>query len=125
MEPYNYTIIRKTSADALGEIGDESLDFVYIDANHDFPNFIFDLHNWSKKVKMGGIISGHDYTIFSFKKHNHVKRALDAYARSYRMIPLFIVGAFEYIPGFIRDRYRSWFWVKTPQLKFNVKGEII
>jgi hypothetical protein len=121
----NCTIVRKTSAEALKDFKDNSLDFVYIDANHDFPNFIFDLHNWSKKVKVGGIVSGHDYAIYSYKKHNHVKRALEAYARSYRMIPLFIVGSMEVIPGQIRDRYRSWFWVKSPQLMFNVKGEII
>ena|SRR3990167_578781 len=112
LTPYNSTIIRKTSSDALNDFRDESLDFVYIDANHDFPNFIFDIHNWMKKIKVGGIMSGHDYTIFSYRKFNHVKRALDAYARSYRMIPLFIVGRFEQRKGEIRDKYRSFFWVK-------------
>ncbi len=108
----NARIIRKPSLDALDMFEDESLDFVYIDANHDFPNFINDLHNWSKKVRPGGIVSGHDYAVFSYKKHNHVKRALDAYARCYRMIPLFIVGSLEVKEGEIRDKYRSWFWVK-------------
>lgn len=105
-------IVRKYSAEALKDFEDNSLDFVYIDANHDFPNFVFDLHNWIKKVRPGGIISGHDYAVFSYKRFNHVKRALDAYARSYRMIPLFIVGRFEIVPGEIRDKWRSWFWVK-------------
>lgn len=112
LSPYNSTIIRKTSLDALNDFEDGSLDFVYIDANHDFPNFIFDLHHWLKKVKIGGIMSGHDYQIMSYRKFNHVKRALDAYARSYRMIPLFIVGAYTYDEGLIRDKYRSWMWVK-------------
>ena len=115
LRPYNATIIRKPSLDALSDFKDESLDFVYIDANHDFPNFINDLHQWSKKVRMGGIISGHDYAVFSYKKHNHVKRALDAYARCYRMQPLFIVGAMEYKEGTIRDKYRSWMYVKKDQ----------
>jgi hypothetical protein len=112
LSKYNTNIIRDTSIGALDRIPDESLDFVYIDANHDFPNFINDLHQWSKKVKVGGIISGHDYAIFSYKKHNHVKRALDAYARCYRMQPLFIIGALEYKEGTTRDKYRSWMWVK-------------
>ncbi len=112
LTPYNCTILRKTSQGALDAFEDGSLDFVYIDANHDFPNFIFDIHNWLRKVKIGGIMSGHDYTIFSYRKFNHVKRALDAYARSYRMIPLFIVGAYTYDKGLIRDKYRSWMWVK-------------
>lgn len=113
LAPYkNCHIVRKTSGEALKDFEDNSLDFVYIDANHDFPNFIFDLHYWIKKVKPGGIISGHDYAVFSYRRFNHVKRALDAYARSYRMIPFFIVGSMEIKPGEIRDRYRSWFWVK-------------
>jgi hypothetical protein len=109
---YNVTLLKKTSAEALNDFTDNSLDFVYIDANHDFPNFIFDLHYWMKKVRPGGIISGHDYAIFSYRKHNHVKRALDAYATSYRMIPLFIIGAEEYKEGTTRDRFRSWMYIK-------------
>ena len=112
LSPYNCTIIRKTSAEALSDFEDNSLDFVYIDANHDFPNFVFDLHNWIKKVRPGGIVSGHDYQIMPYHKFNHVKRVLDAYARSYKMIPFFVVGSFEVNPGEIRDRWRSWFWVK-------------
>ena len=107
-----YTFIRKPSLEALDDFDDESLDFVYIDANHDFPNFINDLHEWLKKVKTGGIMSGHDYANFSYRKFNHVKRALDAYARCYHMIPLFIVGSEEKADGVKRDRFRSWFWIK-------------
>ena len=111
--PFNVTLLKKFSADALSDFTNNSLDFVYIDANHDFPNFIFDLHYWMKKVKIGGVVSGHDYALFSYRKHNHVKRALDAYARSYRMNPLFIAGSEEVRPGEIRDRFRSWFWIKS------------
>lgn len=110
LKPYNCKLIRKTSMDALADVEDNSLDFVYIDANHDFVNFTLDLHNWIKKVRPGGIVSGHDYAYYSYKKFNHVKRALIAYARCYRMIPVFAV---MYVSdGLRRDRYRSWFWVK-------------
>lgn len=109
----NCTLIRKTSEGALGDFRDGSLDFVYIDANHDFPNFIFDLHNWIKKVKKGGIISGHDFAYFSYRKFNHVKRALIAYARCYRMIPLFVCGTTNTNTRLKRDHFRSWFWVKV------------
>jgi hypothetical protein len=113
LTPYpNYRLIRSYSSDALKLFKDNSLDFVYIDANHDFPNFIFDIHSWLKKVREDGIICGHDYANFSYKKHNHVKRALDAYTRCYRMQPLFIVGGDNYIKGMKRDKFRSWFWVK-------------
>src|SRR3990172_12575877 len=95
----NCTIVRKTSESALSDFPDNSLDFVYIAANHDFPNFVFDLHNWIKKIRPGGIISGHDYAYFSYSKFNHVKRALDAYALCYRMIPMFIIGSSEQKEG--------------------------
>jgi hypothetical protein len=107
--PYNAHLVRKTSMEALDQFEDGSLDFVYIDANHDFLNFTMDLHYWMKKVRPGGIISGHDYAYYSYKKFNHVKRALIAYARCYRMIPIFAV---MYVSdGLRRDRYRSWFYV--------------
>jgi len=112
LKPYNAFIIKKGSRKALKDFDDGELDFVYIDANHDFPNFVHDIHQWLKKVREGGIICGHDYANFSYKKHNHVKRALDAYARCYRMQPLFIIGDKNYKKGTIRDKYRSWMWVK-------------
>lgn len=108
----NHVLIRGYSLDVLKQVEDNSLDFVYIDGNHDFPNFINDLHQWSKKVRIGGIVAGHDYAYYSYRKFNHVKRALEAYARSYRMIPLFIVGAFDRKPNETRDTFRSWFWCK-------------
>ncbi len=108
----NYVLMRGYSMDVLKQFDDNSLDFVYIDANHDFPNFINDLHQWAKKVRMGGIVSGHDYANYSYRKFNHVRRALEAYARSYRMIPLFIIGSYTRKPGEIRDTFRSWFWCK-------------
>ena len=110
LAPYNAMIIRKTSMDALADFEDNSLDFVYIDANHDFLNFTQDLHFWMKKVRPGGIISGHDYAYYSYKRFNHVKRALIAYARCYRMIPVFAVMYDS--NGLKRDHYRSWFYVK-------------
>ena len=108
----NCHIVKKNSMEALEMFKDNSLDFVYIDANHDFVNFSLDLHYWLKKVRLGGIISGHDFAHYSYKKFNHVKRALLAYARCYRMIPLFVLGLDTYDSGMVRDKYRSWLWVK-------------
>jgi len=113
LSPLQTTIIRKSSIEAANDIDFGSLDFVYIDAGHDFMNFANDLHYWLKKLKIGGIMSGHDYARYPFRKMIHVKRVLEAYAWSYRMLPLFVVGALEYEKGIIRDRYRSWFWVKS------------
>ena len=54
-------IWRMTSAEAAQIWERLSLDFVYIDARHDYTSVINDLSAWTDKVKPGGIISGHDY----------------------------------------------------------------
>lgn len=54
-------MIREYSADAANLFRDQSLDFVYIDATHDFVNVTADLKAWTPKVRPGGIIAGHDY----------------------------------------------------------------
>lgn len=48
------------SADASKLIPDE-LDFVYIDANHDYEHVSEDIKNYWEKIKKGGVFSGHDY----------------------------------------------------------------
>ena len=57
----NKTILRKTSLEASNEIENESLDFVYIDARHDYKSVKEDIDVWYPKVKKGGYVCGHDY----------------------------------------------------------------
>ena len=40
---------------------DLSLDFVFIDAQHDYESVKNDITCWLPKIKTGGFISGHDY----------------------------------------------------------------
>lgn len=54
-------ILRKMSQDALVDVPDESLDWVFIDANHVYVYAREDIIQWSRKVKIGGIVSGHDF----------------------------------------------------------------
>jgi len=54
-------IIKETSVEAAKLFKDESLDFIHIDAAHDYNNVMLDLKTWFPKVKKGGIFSGHDY----------------------------------------------------------------
>ena len=53
--------IRTTSLNASSLYSNRSLDFVYIDASHEYDDIIKDLHAWYPKVKKGGFIGGHDY----------------------------------------------------------------
>jgi len=54
-------IIKGNSTDVAKQIEDGSLDFVFIDAAHDYQSVKDDLNAWHKKVRKGGIMSGHDY----------------------------------------------------------------
>ena len=54
-------IHRMKSVDAAKEVEDRSIDIVFIDALHTYEGVKDDLESWVPKVKIGGIISGHDY----------------------------------------------------------------
>lgn len=112
LKPYdsNCHIIRETSMEVVKIVGDNTLDFVYIDGNHDFLNVTQDIHYWLKKVKPGGIISGHDYVRYPSRKFNHVQKVVNAYTTAYHLLPVFLVTPTN--KGMKRDRYRSWFICK-------------
>lgn len=69
-------ILVKPSLDAAREIADESLDFVFIDADHSYEACRADIAAWLPKVKPTGFISGHDYENPGFPQWG-VKRAVD------------------------------------------------
>jgi len=54
-------ITRGDCDDAVKECYDESLDFIYLDANHEYYAIKRNLHDWYPKLKVGGLFSGHDY----------------------------------------------------------------
>lgn len=54
-------MIRSDSENASELFDDESLDFVYIDANHKYEYVKQDISLWFPKVRKGGIVAGHDY----------------------------------------------------------------
>ncbi len=103
LEGYNAHIIKGYSLDRVKEFDDESLDFVYIDGNHDFQNVVNDVIEWSKKVRTGGVISGHDYTDRVTGVRNDTVAVLDAYTKAFKIEPWFVLKG---------DRSSSWFWVK-------------
>jgi hypothetical protein len=71
MAAYPHVIkVRKLSTVAFKDFADDSLDALYIDGNHEYKNVCKDIAYWYPKVKMGGIISGHDY-------YENIKLAVD------------------------------------------------
>lgn len=56
-----YNAIRTTSLEAAKMFADKSLDFVYIDASHEYQDVKDDINAWLPKVKPGGVIAGDDF----------------------------------------------------------------
>jgi hypothetical protein len=54
-------MIRASSEISANMFQDESLDFIFIDANHAYDFVVDDINLWFSKLKKGGIFSGHDY----------------------------------------------------------------
>jgi predicted O-methyltransferase YrrM len=77
-ESYSHRILWHicTSLVAAGSFKDESLDFVYIDANHRYFEVAQDIRAWWPKVKPTGILCGHDYFTFG-----SVVKAVDDWAK--------------------------------------------
>lgn len=101
-EKKGFKIMQEWSVEASRQFEDESLDFIFIDCNHDFAHVVEDLAAWSPKVKKGGIISGHDF--FESRQERYgVKYAVPAWCTYLRVPMLFVING---------DRIPSWFYVK-------------
>lgn len=79
---YNVKIIKDYSVEAAKQVPDNSLDFVYIDAAHDYDNVKLDIAAWAPKVRVGGIIAGDDFYDFPSGKGG-VMRAATEFASHY------------------------------------------
>lgn len=55
------TLIITDSLTSAKLITDETLDWVHLDARHDYEGLIEDITTWLPKIKKGGWISGDDY----------------------------------------------------------------
>lgn len=109
LEKYNSHIIRGKSMDVVKNCPDESLDFVYIDANHSFDYVMQDLIEWSKKVRKGGIVALDDYYAF---KGAGVIEAVDAYCKAHGIVPNFTDPYTDKIQDRGSQEQANAWWVK-------------
>lgn len=82
IEPLKQIIrpVRMNSVDAAQTYDNSSLDFVFVDASHDYENVIKDIRAWLPKIKVNGVLAGHDIihppvkqaVIDEFKEDFHV-----------------------------------------------------
>lgn len=61
-------VLRMYTHEAAKLVKDNSLDFVFIDADHSFEGVSRDIQDWKSKVKEDGVILGHDYSWPSVQK---------------------------------------------------------
>ena len=94
-------IIRKFSIKAAADIPNESLDFIYIDGMHTFDAVILDLIVWIPKVRQGGIIAGHDYSVYY---QSGVIDATKAYTYAHNIFNWYVTK---------KDKQPTFFWVNN------------
>ncbi len=107
LAPYRVELIQATSMDAVKQFPDNSLDYVYIDGNHAYDFVLQDIQEWAKKVRPGGVVSGHDYSRPKNRARwpfQQVIRAVNDYVAAESIAPWFI----------LRGKGNSgWLWVKA------------
>lgn len=89
LQRYSCSIIRDTSMQALQDFSDNSLDFVFIDGNHSYDYVLEDITEWTKKVKPGGIVSGHDYKVDPENNYGVIE-AIQKYVKDNHIAPWFV-----------------------------------
>ncbi len=81
---------RARSLDAAASFADESLDWVYIDADHSYEGVKGDLDAYFRVVKSGGFLAGDDYGHEGAWFEDGVARAVDEFAE--RCAELTVIG---------------------------------
>jgi hypothetical protein len=113
MRGKNVVFLEDFSEDAVREVPDDSLDFVYIDGMHTYNFVMLDLILWSRKVRGGGIISGHDY--IPNRNVVQVMWAVDDYVRRHKIKPLYLTDPKACVAA--GDKSTSFFFVNPPKQK--------
>lgn len=75
MENFEVNILAMDSKKACYKFEDESIDFLFLDTDHNYEHTITELKLWWPKIKQGGILCGHDYK----EGYRGVKRAVDEF----------------------------------------------
>lgn len=94
------TFMRMENTEAAKSIPDGSLDFVYIDAQHDFDHVMTDIILWTPKVRPRGIVAGHDFLNFY---QGGVMDAVYAYTKAHNILAWYLTS------GEVKP---SWFWIR-------------
>lgn len=112
------SLIPGLSLDIASRTDNESLDFIYIDADHRYEAVLADLSAWYPKLKPGGIFAGDDYgpnpiQMVDFGKglfEFGIKKAVDEFALEVRRnISLDLTTNWGEVGVW---QARNWWWIK-------------
>ena len=104
-------LLRMEGLQASKKFEEETIDFCYIDGDHSLGGIYNDVVAWTPKVKIGGIIAGHDYKdgprsgisdYFGEQLDYKIKTVVDYYCQRYGH-KLNVIGG----------RILSWYFVKN------------
>jgi len=104
---HKVSIVKSTSLSASRNLPN-CLDFVYIDANHEYEYVLQDLSIWWPKIRVGGVLAGHD--VFSLN-HPGVTAAVAKFAIDNGLTIDLIPGDFN--KGGMLVNAHSWYVVKS------------
>jgi hypothetical protein len=103
--------VHKKSVEAASSYDDQTIDFIWIDAGHDYDHAAVDIRAWYPKLKIGGMIAGHDFAInhpvsrcgvikavLEFFEHKNLE--IQPYGRAWRHI--------KYCDNWPKFRIRKW-----------------
>jgi predicted O-methyltransferase YrrM len=83
-------VLRLTSKEAIKIL--DPVDLIFLDGDHNYDTVLWECQNYSKLVKPGGILSGHDYNIFE-----DVNKAVDEFSKKIDKPVHFLDGNIWYI----------------------------
>jgi len=92
---------------------DNSLDYIYIDGNHDYDHVKQDLELWWPKLKPGGLMTGHDYLMVDWPNAPKMDNGKDihVWADGYQW-------SLRDYPGSVEDGYAGVFGVNPAVEEF-------
>lgn len=114
----NYKLLKMTFQEALDLFPDNSLDFIYVDGYaHSGEEGGRTIIDWSRKVKVGGLIAGDDY----HDRWPLVVEAVDKFVQSVDG-DLYITDLVEAAPT---SEFPSWGVIKTKECSLEYDLELI